>query len=562
MIAKSTIDKVFDNTDIYSIVSEFVSLKRNGSNYKACCPFHNENTPSFVVSPSKGIYKCFGCGKSGNKVGFVMEHERFTYPEAIKWICEKFDLPFEEEISEEERKKRQVSENLYSIHESVCLHFQSKDISYWIDRGYNAETINKFRLGFASDDINTLNFDRKLMEQASLLNSKGNDFFRNRATVPIFTLSGKVCGFGGRIIKENKKAPKYLNSRNTEIYNKSKDVYGLYHAKDSIVKLNECYIVEGYTDVISMAQGGIENVVSSSGTSLTKGQLSMIGRFSKNITFLLDGDVAGLKAIEKGIQIALEEDFDVKVVILPNKQDPDSMVAKGGFKEYLRDNKKDFLVFKTDQNKRQYTSEPSKRTEKIKEVVELLRLITDGIKKSVYIKESARLFGISEQMFSEYVNKGQVSKSKTPVQTQKLNNHYEELARVMIEYGWMLDDKGPFIKVIMGSVEPYVKLDNELLKNINNAYFEMEMTEEYKNTDWFVSNIKGCSEVLLNTPTLSSKKQIKSLTEDIHYIIRDCKDVVNNYLRIELPKVIESMVVETPEDFDKMNELMKTLNSL
>jgi len=341
MITQKTIQTIFETVKVEDVVGDFVKLTRRGVNYIGLCPFHNEKTPSFTVSPAKNIYKCFGCGEGGNAVNFIMDLEQLSYPEALKSLAKKYNIPIEEdELTDEQAAQLQLSDSLYVVNQFAKDHFQqqlfetdygkSVGLSYFKQRGFREEIIKKFGLGFANGGANDLmqkgiskGYEEAVLEKAGLIKNK-RDFFRNRVQFPIHNVSGKVIGFGGRILTANKKAPKYLNTPETDIYNKRKTLYGIYFARKAIVKMNECYMVEGYTDVISLHQAGIENIVASSGTSLTADQVRLVKRYAPNMTILYDGDKAGIKAALRGLDIVIEQDMNVKVVLLPEGEDPDS----------------------------------------------------------------------------------------------------------------------------------------------------------------------------------------------------------------------------------------------
>src|SRR5699024_2561333 len=351
MISQESIRKVQDRIDIIDIVGSFVKLKKRGVNYLGLCPFHNERTPSFTVSPSKEIYKCFGCGISGNAISFLMEHEKYTFLEAIRWLAEKYDVELEEtEASPEAKEAQQLSESLFIVNHFAQKHFTENLFeteegltigkTYFEKRGFSEETMHTFQLGYAKDDWNdftkaALNNKYKLefLEKSGLTivkNDKQFDNYRGRVIFPIHNQSGKVIGFGARILKKNKKAPKYINTPENEIYEKRRVLYGMYQARQTIGKLDECFLVEGYTDVISMHQTGIENVVASSGTSLTEEQLRLIKKYTNNLTIIYDGDAAGIKAALRGLDMALEQSINVRLVMLPDGEDPDSFAQSIG----------------------------------------------------------------------------------------------------------------------------------------------------------------------------------------------------------------------------------------
>jgi len=421
---------------IEDVVGEFVNLKRRGVNMIGNCPFHNEKTPSFTVSPTKNIYKCFGCGNAGNPVKFIMEHENQTYPEALRYLAGKYGIEIEEiQLSAEAIAEKQQMDSLYIINEFAKAFYQknlmetdfgkSVGLSYFKSRGYNEETIKKFGLGIAlqQKDALTLEAQQKgysidMMKKLGLTSQYGRDFFRDRVMFTIHSMTGKPIAFAGRILQKDVKAPKYVNSPETEIYYKSKVLYGAYFAKKSIRKLDECIMVEGYTDVISLHQAGIENVVASSGTSLTVEQIRLIKRFTPNMKILYDGDAAGTKAALRGLDLVLEQDMNVKVVMLPDGEDPDSYVKAVGvtaMQEYMTSQAKDFILFKAGLLLGDAENDPVKKTAVIKDIVGSIAKIPDPIKRQLYIKQVSSLMGVTEEVLTAEVNnsiRGIISKRK------------------------------------------------------------------------------------------------------------------------------------------------------
>ena len=420
MIPKETIDKIFENARIEEVVSGFVQLKKRGANFIGYCPFHDEKTPSFTVSASKGIYKCFGCGKGGNSVSFVMEHEHYSYPEALKYLAEKYNIEVKEkEMTPEQSIRANDRDSLYVISSFANKFFQQQlweteegkaiGLSYYKERGFSEETIKKFHLGYSPKQKDALSkealkssFQKKYLEDSGLSiikNESAMDRFRERMIFPIHSFSGRVLGFGGRTLQKDNKA-KYVNSPESLIYLKSKILYGIYFAKQHISKQNNCYIVEGYTDVISLHQAKVENVVSSSGTSLTSEQIKLINRFTKNITILFDGDAAGLKASFRSIDMILAEGMNVKVVVFPNGEDPDSFAQKCSQEaliNYLEENQKDFITFKTNILSKDTNEDPAKRVEMIKDIASSIAQIPDDIGRSEYIKECSRMLRVKDR---------------------------------------------------------------------------------------------------------------------------------------------------------------------
>ena len=429
MIPKQTIDEIFDAAIIEDVVGEFVTLNKRGANYLGNCPFHNEKTPSFTVSPAKGIYKCFGCGKAGNSVNFIMEHEQYSYPEALRYLASKFNITIEEEEQTDEQKyAANERESLYIVSNYAANYYHKQltetdtgkaiALSYFLERGFREDIIEKFQLGYNPDEWTAFTdaaekegHNLSYLDKTGLTIVKGNkkfDRFKGRVMFPIHNLSGRVLGFGGRILKANDKAAKYLNSPESEIYHKSKVLYGIYTAKKTISQEDVCYLVEGYTDVISLYQSGVENVVSSSGTSLTEGQIRLIKRFTPNITILYDGDAAGLKASFRGIDMILKEGMNVRVVLFPEGEDPDSYAknhTSEELKDYITSSAQDFIRFKTSVLIDEVGNDPIKKAAMIKDIVASISIIPDQIKRSIYTQECSTLLDIPEKALINETNK-------------------------------------------------------------------------------------------------------------------------------------------------------------
>jgi len=429
MIDRSTIERILDAAQIVDVVQEFVQLKKRGVNFLGLCPFHNEKTPSFTVSPSKEIFKCFGCGKVGNSVNFVMEHEHLTYPEALKYLARKYHIEVvEKELSQEELEKqneresllivssyaaRQFSENLFQTDEGITV-----GLAYFKERGFRQDTLKKFEVGYSFEKRDA--FSKKALEDGykkDFLVKTGLsiqhedrifDRFANRVMFPIHSLSGQVLGFGGRVLKTDPKSAKYLNSPESEIYHKSRILYGAYQARKAITQEDRCYLVEGYTDVLSLHEANVENVVASSGTSLTQEQVRLIKRFTQNITILYDGDAAGIKASLRGIDLVLEEGMNVKIVLIPDNEDPDSYSRKLSNEEFLRflkDNETDFIRFKTQLLLSEANNDPVKKADLIRDVVKSIAVIPEAITRTVYIKECSTVLEVAEPILYNEVNK-------------------------------------------------------------------------------------------------------------------------------------------------------------
>jgi DNA primase len=434
MIPQETVDRILDLASIEDVVGDFVTLKRAGSSYKACCPFHNEKTPSFVVTPAKGIYKCFGCGKSGTAVGFVMEHESMTYVEALRYLAKKYNVEIiETEESAEEIAKRQRSESLLLVSEFAGRFFvdsmktqegQVIGYQYFRSRGLTDETIRKYGLGWApaqsrtafADAARAAGYKEEYLLDTGLCKQYDDgrvvDTFHDRVMFPIHSISGRVIAFGGRTLKSDKNIPKYVNSKETEIYVKSRSLYGIYFAKNEMSRQDKCILVEGYLDVLSMHQLGITNVVASSGTSLTVDQIRMIRKFTENVTIIYDGDRAGIKAALRGTDLVLKEGMNVKIVLLPDGQDPDDFAKKHTLEQvhdYIANNEQDFIGFKTDLLLGEAGNDPIKRAKLINDIADTVALIPDAIIRSVYVKSVAAKFEIDEHILSSRINKTRTS---------------------------------------------------------------------------------------------------------------------------------------------------------
>lgn len=422
MISRSTIDQVFDAARVEEVIGDFVMLKKAGSNFKGLSPFTEERTPSFMVSPVKQIWKDFSSGKGGTVVSFLMEHEHYTYPEAIKYLAKKYNIEVEEtEQSDEQKQEADERESMYLVSEFASQYFQTIlhntdqgkaiGLSYFKERDFTEETIKKFDLGYALDEWQAFTdealkkgYQLNFLEKTGLTivkEKKHFDRFKGRVIFPIHSMSGRVLGFGGRILVSNKNAAKYLNSPESDIYHKSKVLYGIYHAKQSIAKEDNCYLVEGYTDVIQFHQKGIKNVVSSSGTALTPDQIRLVNRLTKNITVLFDGDDAGIRASLRGIDLILEQGMNVKVCTFPDGEDPDSFAKQNTFEElvmYLQENVKDFIAYKAALLMEEAKNDPVKKAALIRDMVTSISKIPDRIQKEIYVQECARIMDISEEV--------------------------------------------------------------------------------------------------------------------------------------------------------------------
>ncbi|TDQ06556.1 DNA primase [Pedobacter metabolipauper] len=437
MINQDTINKIMDTARIEEVVGDFVSLKKRGTSLIGNCPFHNEKTPSFNVSVTKGIYKCFGCGKGGDAVHFIMDHEKYSYPEALKFLANKYNIEVEETVQSPQNIELQnARESLYIVSEYAANFFANElwtgedgraiGLSYFKERGFREDIVKKFQLGYSPDVWDALingavaaGHKEEYLEKTGLAirNDKGKlyDRFRGRVMFPIHNFTGRIIGFGGRTLKTDKNVPKYVNSPESDIYHKSNVLYGLFHAKKAIRETDNCYLVEGYADVLSVHQAGVENVVASSGTSLTTEQIRMIGRFTENVTILYDGDAAGIKASLRGLDMILEEGLNVKVVSFPDGHDPDSYmhhVGAGDFKKYIENNRKDFILYKANILLKEAGSDPIKRAGIIRDIVESIAKIPDDIKASVFIRECSNLLQVEERVLLSELNKMRAAKFK------------------------------------------------------------------------------------------------------------------------------------------------------
>jgi DNA primase len=506
MINNETINKIMDAARIEEVVGDFVALKKRGTSLIGNCPFHNEKTPSFNVSVTKGIYKCFGCGKGGDAVHFIMDHEKYSYPEALKFLANKYNIPVEETVQSPQNIEAQnAREALYIVSQFASGFFAEQlwnasegravGLSYFKERGFREDVIKKFELGYSPDSWDALIIASKAaghkeayLESTGLVvkNEKGKlyDRFRGRVMFPIHNFTGRVIGFGGRTLKTDKNVPKYVNSPESDIYHKSNVLYGLYHAKKAVRDLDNCYLVEGYADVLSAHQAGVENVVASSGTSLTTEQIRLIGRFTQNVTMLYDGDAAGIKASLRGLDMILEEGLNVKVVNFPDGHDPDSymhLVGSGAFKHYIENNRKDFILYKADTLLKEAGTDPIKRAGIIRDIVESIAKIPDNIKASVFIRECSHLLQVEERILLNELNSMRAAKFKkannqqsnyqpsqfhpdqppenlfddspqpAPVQTDLEEVQEKEIVRLLLAYGHELVNWDKIDNMFIGS---------------------------------------------------------------------------------------------------------------
>ncbi len=454
MISQDTISKIMDTVRIEEVVGDFVALKKRGSSLIGNCPFHNEKTPSFNVSVAKGIYKCFGCGKGGDSVHFIMDHEKYSYPEALRYLASKYNIEVEEIAqSPQNLEVQNARESLFIVSEFAADYFAKQlweeaegravGLSYFKERGFREDIVRKFQLGYSPEAWDALiqaaghaGHKEEYLEKTGLAirNDKGKlyDRFRGRVMFPIHNFTGRIIGFGGRTLKTEKSVPKYVNSPESDIYHKSNVLYGLFHAKKAIRDADNCYLAEGYADVLSVHQAGVENVVASSGTSLTTEQIRLIARFTQNVTILYDGDAAGIKASLRGLDMILEEGLNVKVVSFPDGDDPDSYMHKvgaGEFRKYIEQNRKDFILYKADMLLKEAGNDPIRKAGIIRDIVESIAKIPDEIKASVFIRECSGLLQIEERTLLSELNKiraAKLKKSANATQNRQAQQDYPQ----------------------------------------------------------------------------------------------------------------------------------------
>ncbi len=562
MIKKSTIDQVFDAARVEEVIGDFVQLKKSGTNYKGLSPFTDERTPSFMVSPVKQIWKDFSSGKGGNVVAFLMEHEHFNYPEAIKYLAKKYGIEIEEtEQTDEQKKQADERESMFLVSEFANEFFQKKllkteqgkaiGLSYFKERGFTMETIEKFDLGYSPDVWDAFTeealkkgYQLEFLEKTGLTivkEEKKFDRFKGRVMFPIHSMSGRTLGFGGRILNKDKKAAKYLNSPESDIYHKSKVLYGIYYAKQSIAKEDNCYLVEGYTDVIQMHQAGIENVVASSGTALTPEQIRLINRLTKNITVLFDGDAAGLRASLRGVDLILEQGMNVKVCAFPEGEDPDSF-AKANTKEdiesYLQQNSKDFISFKASLLVNQAQGDPIKKAEVIRDMVNSISKIPDRIQQEIYLKECTRIMDVSEevlysslaQLMSKKDRENSRSKSSAPQNqpmqavkneqkpVQKVNQKYEierYIISLLIHFGNESAGFEEFYLEENEEAELVLKSETKERKVYEKIYLDLQEDEISFTDAEFKYLYHELINELLNKDKLEVEKFMNNLEKDI-----------------------------------------------
>jgi DNA primase len=640
MISQTTIQEILGRIDIIDIIGGFVKLKKRGANYLGLCPFHNEKTPSFTVSPSKEIYKCFGCGRSGNSISFIMEHEKYSYVEALKWLANKYGVEIEETFTtDEQRQQLQTADSLYIINSFAQQFFaqqlfetdegQDIGLSYLKERGFREEVIKKFQLGysperrdaFAKEAIARQHNPELLLKTGLVVsrNEQLQDNYRGRVIFPVHNHSGKVLGFGARILKSNDKAPKYINTPENEIYIKSKILYGSYFARQAIDKTDECLLVEGYTDVISLHQSGIENVVASGGTSLTADQLRLIKKYTNNLTIIYDGDAAGIKAALRGLDMALEEGLNVKLVLIPDKEDPDSYVNKVGpttFREFIQRNKRDFILFQLDVALRDAGSDSNKKAEVVNQIAETISRINkaeDFTKQQDYIKQCSEILKIDEGGLHALVNKFIRNRIVTQEKALPPDSYRDEeaklreenarkaqetdyndatfnllfkdelqereLARVLLEYGtryW--DDEQLIADHIFSEIIDESLLDNpDIIRLINTFKEQIRNAPQQVNKNYFVyhpdTKLSSLAVSLLNFPYEESEhwrkeysqatgyqKQLfeQSYEQFIRTVSRENDQQLMNYLKTEEDRTHEQ--IESALNYLKLRKIRRMLN--
>jgi DNA primase len=598
LITKETIDKVYEAARVEEVIGDFVQLKRAGSNYKGLSPFSDERSPSFMVSPVKQIWKDFSSGKGGNAIAFIMEHEHFTYPEAIRYLAKKYNIEIEEtELSNEEKEVANEKESLYLVSEFASKYFQDvllnteegKAIAYtyFKERGFTNETIKKFQLGYSPNTWDALTkealgkgYKLEFLEKTGLTivgEDKQFDRFKGRVMFPIQSMSGRVLGFGGRILTNDKKAAKYLNSPESDLYHKSKVLYGIYHAKQAIAKNDRCYLVEGYTDVIQMHQAGIENVVASSGTALTPDQIRLINRLTKNITVLFDGDAAGLRASVRGIDLILEEGMNVKVCAFPDGEDPDSFAKKTPLQDltqYLEDNAMDFIQFKASLLMKDAKNDPIKKADLIRDMVASISKIPDRIKREVYIQEVSRIMDISEEVLfntlAQLVKKDiselgkkqkeeqkafEVVKNEMPVAAPSIDIQFElehKIIEILLIYGNVEDEfedvilkaneKGElqevremnrykvFQRIFLSLQEDEIELANPLFKSIYNDLIQYFNQSETFELDQYLSHLPSELSQEVTTILMNDERELLHNWEAKNIFVKAKDKTISQYV--------------------------------
>lgn len=618
MIASKSIEEVLEVAKVEEVVGDYVTLKRRGANLIGLCPFHNEKTPSFSVSPAKNIYKCFGCGEAGGPVQFLMQHEHMSFPEAIRHLAGRYKIELEEtQLTDEAKIEQQKRDSLFLVNQFALDFFQDQlfrtdtgksiGLSYFKNRGFSDETIKKFGLGYTQKDRDTFTqfainkgYDKTLLQELGLTTQYDTDFFRDRVMFTIRNLSGKVVAFAGRIMQKQAKAPKYINSPETEIYHKSKVLYGMYLAKGPIRKVDECILVEGYTDVISLHQAGIENVVASSGTSLTVEQIRLIKRFTPNIKILYDGDAAGIKAALRGLDLVLEQDLNVKIVLLPDGEDPDSYLQKVGatdFKEFIEEKAQDFIFFKSELLIKESERDPIKKANAIKDIVASIARIPDALKRSIYIRECAKITQLAEDVLVTEVNKqlgsslkkkneekeraarkkeenfpaetnfptqeaDPISKSSRPKFTP--DEHQErDIIRILLNGGhtYYNEDQGITIaRFILSNIDDIIEdFHQDIFKKVLEIYQQFLQENRTPNASFFINHeVDGIRELALDL--LSTPYEYSENWEKKHEIYLDQKKPEENFLKDSELAVKRLRLKKIKKKMTEVREIIKTLS--
>lgn len=598
MITKETIDKVYEAARVEEVIGDFVQLKRAGSNFKGLSPFSDERSPSFMVSPAKGIWKDFSSGKGGNAIAFIMEHSQFTYPEAIRYLAKKYNIEVEEtELSNEEKEVANERESLFLVSEFASKYFQDMlfnseegkaiALTYFKERGFTNDTIKKFGLGYSPSTWDALTkealgkgYKLEFLEKTGLTivgEDKQFDRFKGRVMFPIQSMSGRVLGFGGRILTNDKKAAKYLNSPESDLYHKSKVLYGIFHAKQAIAKNDNCYLVEGYTDVIQMHQAGIENVVASSGTALTPDQIRLINRLTKNVTVLFDGDAAGLRASIRGIDLILEEGMNVKVCTFPDGEDPDSFAKKTPLQDliqYLESNAMDFIQFKASLLMKDAKNDPIKKADLIRDMVVSISKIPDRIKREIYIQEVSRIMDISEDVLfntlAQLVKKDisdlgkkikedqkafEVVKNENVVASANIDIQYElehKIIEILLIYGNVEDEFEDVLlkanemgemaevkemnkykvyqRVYLSLQEDEIELANPLFRNIYNDLIGYFNTNESFELDQYLAQLPVALSQEVTTILMNDERESLHNWETKHIYVKGKEQTISQYV--------------------------------
>jgi DNA primase len=624
VISQNTIQQILSRLDIIDVIGGFVKLKKRGTNHLGLCPFHNEKTPSFTVSPSKEIYKCFGCGRSGNTISFLMEHEKYSYVESLRWLANKYGVEVEETFtSDEQREVKLTADSLYIINNFAVQFFtrqlfeteegQNIGLSYLKERGFREDIIRKFQLGYSPEQRDSFakeavakQYNAELLVKTGLVVSRNDqlvDNYRGRVIFPVHNSSGKVPGFGARLLKSTEKAPKYINTPENEIYIKSKILYGSYFARQAIDKADECLLVEGYTDVISLHQAGIENVVASGGTSLTPDQLRLIKKYTNNLTIVYDGDAAGVKAALRGLDLALEEGLNVKLVLIPDGHDPDSYVNKTGasaFIDFIQKNKKDFILFQLEVSLKDAGADTTKKAEVVNNIAETISKINkaeDFTKQQDYIKQCSEILKIDEAGLHALVNKfirNRISTQEKAISFEEAKMHEEnaqrgaatdyddatfhllfkddlqerEFARVLLEYGNKNRNELPIARYMFDEIPDESLFDNnEVLKLVKLYKDEFEGNSTAVDKNYFVYHsdtiISTLAVSLLNFPYEESEHWKKEFSQSTGYQPKLFEQDYESFIKTVAPENEKKLMSYLKMDEDRtFHEVESAVNYL